>query len=366
MHARAQRYETLDALRGVAALSVVFWHWQWLYWPPGTSTLIADQSVEPLFRVFSPLYQYGLWGVEMFFSISGFVFFYLYSDAIAQRKTTLLAFVNYRFSRLYPLHLLTLLIVTVLQALYFRRYGAFFVYQLNDGLHFVLQLFFASNWDRRDPLTFNGPTWSLSIEVLLYAMFFLLAFARLTRPVVVAALALFGAAIFREYMLIGEGMLSFFSGGLCFYLVSAWRSERRIDWTSALSMVAVICGAIAIQQIGNDLSFAERFTEIVAFPAIIIGLAANEDRFRSAVSRLRWLGDISYSSYLLHFPLALLLVTVAGDSGIVLNPSSPWLLLGYLAVLVALSLASFHYFERPMQRFLRARAKPRPALAKTG
>jgi peptidoglycan/LPS O-acetylase OafA/YrhL len=29
-----ERYETLDVLRGIAAFSVLFWHWRWLYCTP--------------------------------------------------------------------------------------------------------------------------------------------------------------------------------------------------------------------------------------------------------------------------------------------------------------------------------------------
>lgn len=304
---RPQRYETLDALRGIAALAVVFWHWEWLYSSTGAFTPPVDPGTQPFFWLLAPLYRHGFWGVEMFFSISGFVFFYLYAEAIAGRQVSLLTFVNFRFSRLYPLHLLTLLIVAALQAVYFSQHKAFFIYQFNDVRHFIMQLFFASNWSRRSPYSFNGPIWSLSIEVLLYAMFFALAFARLTYPVIIAGLALVGALIIRDYGFIGHGMLSFFSGGLCFYLVRQWRTEHQIDWTAALSMAAVIIGATVIQRIRHDVSFPERVTEIVAFPAIIVALSMNEDRLKPIVSHLRWLGDASYSSYLIHFPLALLL-----------------------------------------------------------
>jgi len=349
MNIRIHRYETLDALRGIAAFSVVLWHWQWFF------------SVQPFFWLLAPLYRHGGWAVQMFFSISGFVLFYLYADAIAQRRVTLSTFVNYRFSRLYPLHLLTLLIVTALQTVYFSQHGVFFAYQVNDARHFVLQLLLASNWSQQSPFSFNGPIWSLSIEVLLYAMFFVLAFARLAYPMIIAGLALVGALINRDYNYIGCGMLSFFSGGLCFFLVRRWRTEHQIDWTTALSSAAVIIGAIVIQRIRLDSSISERFTVVVTFPAIIVALTINEDRLKAILSHLRWFGDISYSSYLIHFPLALLLVTVAKYSGIALKPSSPWLLLAYLLVLVALSLVSFRYFEAPTQRLLRAALPKKPS-----
>jgi peptidoglycan/LPS O-acetylase OafA/YrhL len=349
------RFETLDALRGVAALSVVFWHWQWLYYPPGSTAQIENREIQPFFWLFAPLYRHGAWGVDMFFSISGFVFFYLYADAIAERSTDFLTFANYRIARLYPLHLATLLLVTVLQSAYYLHFGAFFVYQLNDVKHFVMQLLFASNWSWNSPFTFNGPVWSLSIEVLLYGIFFVVAFARMTSSIVLALLAVAGALIVRVHPLLGHGLLSFFTGGLCLYIVREWRANHRLDVGALVAFIAVVTLSTVIQRIRHDLSLMERLVEVVAFPAIIVALALNEERLLPITSRLKWLGDISYSSYLLHFPLALALVTLAAYANFAVNPSSGALLLAYFVVLIAVSTASYRYFESPLRRLLRLR-----------
>ena len=250
------------------------------------------------------------------------VFFYLYADAIAERDTDFLTFANYRIARLYPLHLATLLLVTVLQSAYYLHFGAFFVYQLNDVKHFVMQLPFASNWSWNSPFTFNGPVWSLSIEVLLYGIFFVVAFARMTSSIVLALLAVAGALIVREHPLLGHGLLSFFTGGLCLYIVREWRANHRLDVGALVAFIAVVTLSTVIQRISHDLSLMERLVEVVAFPAIIIALALNEERLLPITSRLKWLGDISYSSYLLHFPLALALVTFAAYANFAVNPSS--------------------------------------------
>jgi peptidoglycan/LPS O-acetylase OafA/YrhL len=52
-------------------------------------------------------------------------------------------FVMLRFSRLYPLHLATLLIVAALQWLYDVQHGETFVYLVNDPAHFTMNLLFA-------------------------------------------------------------------------------------------------------------------------------------------------------------------------------------------------------------------------------
>jgi peptidoglycan/LPS O-acetylase OafA/YrhL len=134
-----------------------------------------------------------------------------------------------RFSRLYPLHLLTLLVVTALQMLYFQRNGSYFIFEVNDAKHFLMHLFFASNWSRNSPFTFNGPAWSLSIEVLLYAMFFVLARTRLTHPLMLAVMALGGAFITREYNWIGRGFFPSLREGCAF--ISQETGARLTDWT---------------------------------------------------------------------------------------------------------------------------------------
>jgi peptidoglycan/LPS O-acetylase OafA/YrhL len=73
------------------------------------------------------------------------------------------------------------------------------------------------------------------------------------------------------------------------------------------------------------------------------------------------LGDISYSSYLLHFPLQLICVLITLSLGlprsVFLSPGAYFL---YFAVLIAASFASYHWLERPAQRSLRRRLHPVP------
>jgi peptidoglycan/LPS O-acetylase OafA/YrhL len=95
-------------------------------------------------------------------------------EAIASKAITYKEFFVLRFSRLYPLHFFTLLLVLALQAIYFSQKDYFFVYQDNDVLHFIYQLFFASNWGFEKGASFNGPIWSISVEVLIFCFFFLI------------------------------------------------------------------------------------------------------------------------------------------------------------------------------------------------
>src|ERR1700675_2139648 len=99
-----RRLHSLDSLRGLAALSVVFWHWQHFYaltgrWQPGW-----QRSSEPLYEFFRPLYDEGWAAVDLFFPLSGFIFFWLYGESIRERRIVASEFALLRFSRLWPLH----------------------------------------------------------------------------------------------------------------------------------------------------------------------------------------------------------------------------------------------------------------------
>ncbi len=136
-----RRLTSLDALRGIAALSIVFWHWQHFFaldgdWQEGWS---RDQ--EPLFWLFKPLYLQGWAAVDLFFVLSGFVFFWLYGEAIREKRVGAWRFALLRLSRLYPLHLVLLILVAAMQYAFWQQNGAFFVYQANDAPHFLAQLF---------------------------------------------------------------------------------------------------------------------------------------------------------------------------------------------------------------------------------
>ena len=59
-----------------------------------------------------------------------------------------------------------------LVAWYRAQTGQDYVYGNNDLPHFVLQLFLASDWAGRSDWSFNGPIWSISVEILVYALFY--------------------------------------------------------------------------------------------------------------------------------------------------------------------------------------------------
>src|SRR5580704_14385000 len=132
----ANKLSGLEVLRFLTAFAILVFHYRHF-------AFVADEPVGlvndrlPLYRLLRVFYDFGPYGVWIFWCISGFIFFWKYRDDVTDRALSGWKFFVLRFSRLYPLHIVTLLLVAVVQPLYFSLHGYFFVYQDNDLTHFL-------------------------------------------------------------------------------------------------------------------------------------------------------------------------------------------------------------------------------------
>ncbi|MFL1549778.1 acyltransferase family protein [Pseudomonas sp. D47] len=371
---------SLDIIRGLAALIVVLWHWQHLLYVDGvTSTYrIEDQ---PLYSVFSIFYNYGWMAVDFFFSLSGFVFYWLYSEAVARKSVSGWTFFVARFSRLYPLHFVTFIFVLLVQFFLYADTGSYFVYQNNDVYRAIMNLFLASSWGALPGYSFNGPAWSVSVEVFLYLMFFLVCRAFSKRYMAAAACAIAGMLIKELAPELGRGVFSFFIGGLTFWIYSnvavcvraktfsvivavfsillwvGFAIEYEYSYFSAgldqLLRVVVPEGYwFVIPGIIYRLSHLSVFG--LLFPCSMLALALVDMWSGGLGKRFSSIGNLSYSSYLLHFPLQIVFFVIFKAFGIDRELFySGYTMLLFFAVLVPMCLVSYNFFELPMQRIIR-------------
>jgi peptidoglycan/LPS O-acetylase OafA/YrhL len=155
LRAESDKLRNLDLLRLIAAYGIVLGHFN-AYVPD------LDMPIHPQWR-FIPLF------VDLFFTISGFVICFVYFDRMSTRADYG-AFMKRRFARLVPLHWLTLLVFAAIGvAIYFgisvkepERY---------DWQCFLPNVLLIQSLHVCDRLTFNYPSWSISVEMLLYLLF---------------------------------------------------------------------------------------------------------------------------------------------------------------------------------------------------
>jgi len=364
----SKRLTALDALRGVAALAVVAWHWQHFFAISGSWQAGWTRSMQPFYWLLKPLYIQGWAAVDLFFVLSGFVFFWLYSESIRDGRMRMGAFALMRFSRLYPLQILALIVVAVLQSFYFARVGSFFIYQDNDWRHFILHIGLVQNWWPNMRQSFDGPSWSVSIEVLLYLIFFASCRLGLRAGWRSLFLAIAAAPLMWLDEHICRGMIGFFMGGVAYAVWNDLRSRPAAVFFARLTATLSMMGWVVLLLLlyrespwleGGELNVGFLYAfDYLLCPLTVLSLALYESVSTRRFTRLAFLGDISYSTYMLHFPLQLLVVLLALRLGVA--PAffmQGWVMLAFLAMLVGLAALSYRTFEKPMQDMLRGRRR---------
>jgi peptidoglycan/LPS O-acetylase OafA/YrhL len=360
----------LDVLRGLAALAVVFWHWQHFFFV-GTQPTPIRLDLLPLSAVLAPLYTSRWLALDIFFSLSGFIFYWLYARPVAAGAIPARDFFVLRLSRLYPLHFATLLIVAAGQWWFTARTGGPFVYGNNDAWHFVLNVLFAPSWGLERGFSFNGPVWSVSVEMLLYALFFVLCRTLPVRAPLLLALSAAGFFLVAPvYLPAGRGMGSFFLGGcMCLAWHAVMASPRARLYGRLIAAAGALAWLLTLAGIRFELRpplftlfpagaeyLSSYWTTLALFPLTILWLALTETVHPGLGRRWAWLGDVSYASYLLHFPLQMLTMALLMQTRATMAIFySAWLMVPFFAVLIALSVASHRWFEVPAQRALRQR-----------
>ena len=343
----------LEIIRFACALAVLVCHYH--HFALIGDGRLMDGPHAPLEWLLFPFYQYGSFGVQIFWCISGFIFFRKYAAALTERAVEAKRFFWLRFSRLYPLHFVTLLLVAAIQPAYSALAGHPFVYDNNGPLQFLLQLFLADQWGGSFQYSFNGPIWSVSAEVLVYLAFFLLMRTFGKSPWLVvggiaAGLASLWSGAISPALICGA---YFFAGGAASEALED-HSRRRTWLIGAIALLGT--GALAAPFLDLGDSDTDRLaTWLLVMTPPLLFVAAQDwrwlDRWQAAIQAG---GNLTYSTYLIQFPLQLIIVTALLALGIAPPVDKAWFLFAYLAATIILGRLVFVRFEAPAQRMIRA------------
>jgi peptidoglycan/LPS O-acetylase OafA/YrhL len=360
----------LEVLRFLAAFAILVFHYRHFAFVADTPVDLVNERL-PLYRLLHVFYDHGPYGVWIFWCISGFIFFWKYRDAVAERSVGGWKFFVLRFSRLYPLHIATLLLVALVQPLYFNLHGYFFVYQENDLAHFLPQLAMASNWGFQDALSFDGPIWSISVEVLVYFFFFVMLLATrswlLNLAVIAACLVASGqvtAACLTSSGQIAACFAFFYAGGLA-------AMARRAVTPSVYRWMAESVGWLAVigfplwawQYKGHLESMDILLLLLIVTPILLFCLSRDIVMPASLQKFVEAAGNMTYSSYLLHFPIQLMAVVGFAIVGAPIPLYDGGFFGLYIGTTLVASYLIYRYFEAPAQNLIRALLlRPRTAI----
>lgn len=379
MSAARPRIATIDGLRGVAIILVVWFHtWQitWLAKPfPFTSISLQ------------PLAETGFFGVALFFFISGFVIVlpFVRARIAAGVAPSMRHFASRRFAKIFPSY--TLCIVVML-AIGYQTYPSASAAMKDVVFH----LLFIHDWFAATTGTIDGVMWSLGVEVQFYLLFPLIVFAFVRRPLL-TTLALFAIANgWRVWCLLSNHYFfeqrleqlpayvdDFAAGMFTAYLFVALpqRAPRLATrrWFFSALMLAGIAVSLALvndcyvhrydPEWPNPWSVTWRSTLALAFAATALGalFAHRPLQWLLANRALLFLAAISYNLYLWHQPIARKLLAWHIPPFVGADPKTDphWqIAFTIVAVTVALAFtaAVTFGFERPLLR-MRSNRGPR-------
>jgi peptidoglycan/LPS O-acetylase OafA/YrhL len=354
---RADRLVPLDSLRGFASLGVaLFSHFQHFGGDPSRYPFRQLTYVRWLY-VNSWLF------VDLFFILSGIVLTFRYLEPLSTQRIRGHEFFVLRLSRLYPLHVVTLLVCAAVEWSLMGLHRPMVIYEKNNDLyHFFLHLTYMHLWFERG-WAYNEPSWSVCGEIFVYLLFFLFASRRpKSYPLACIATVILGITVQTSWSLpflnenTARAMVGFFVGSLMFQGMQRCDSAGYGSILGLVSLAALVLVSALAYWIGYDVWIGGKPlpNSLVVFPLVIlVSLKVRPLARLLSVRPLAFLGDISYAVYLVHVPLQMITLSVARAHDIAIPTSKPELLWAYMAVLILVATAVHYGLERPARRWLR-------------
>lgn len=353
-------FDSLTGLRFILALWIAVFHFGDMYDHAGFGSW--------------PIMKAGVARVDVFFVLSGFVLTHVYwmrTDA----KFDFAAFLQARFARLFPLHLLALSIFLVLLAAA-KLIGATGETQGYTLQGFLANIFLLQAWGIEGSGKWNFPAWTISAEFcgyLLFPLFLMLATCFRRAPLLFLACSITGVlfldVVFRQ--LLGRSLtqstqdLGALRGGAVMLVGVAGRvAFEKIKLGSRASLAVALSG-IVIAGMAAFLGFS---TGIVALGGImiIIGLASCDRHGMSSVLNSPVaveLGKWSYGVFILHVPVFMAMRHASAVLGyeFVVNLVTTLIC---VSVVICASAVAHYVIEEPARKWLRGERKV--ALARAG
>ena len=363
-------YELLDGLRGVAAFMVIWYHVFEGF------AFAGNSAIETL--------NHGYLAVDFFFILSGFVIGYAYDDRWG-KSFTMKDFFKRRLIRLHPMVVLG----AVLGAITFCIQGSV----QWDGtpvaismvmLSLLCTIFFipampGAGYEVRgngEMFPLNGPCWSLFFEYIgniLYALFIRrLSNKALAVMVVLLGVALTLFAIFdvSTYGNIGVGwtldgvnflggslrMLFPFSLGMLLSRNFKPVKVKGAFWICTLALIALFSvpyleGAEPVCTNG----VYEAFCIVVAFPILVWLGASGSTTDKQSTQICKFLGDISYPIYVIHYPLMYLFYAWLIKNQLYTLGETWQVALCVYALCIVLAYLSLKFYDEPLRKYLAKR-----------
>ncbi|MCW3806798.1 acyltransferase family protein [Plebeiibacterium marinum] len=363
-----KHYPILDGLRGVAAIIVVAFHILETFTG-------GDHSKQ--------IINHGYLAVDFFFVLSGFVIGYAYDDR--WQKMTLGGFFKRRLIRLHPMIIVGMIIGAV--TFYFQDSSFFPVISETPVWKMLLVMVIGftlipvghsmdiRGWTEMHPL--NGPAWSLFFEYV-GNIFYALFIRKLSNKVLAIFVFIAGAALIHLAVTSPHGdviggwsidatqlrigftrlLYPFLAGLLLSRVVKPGQYKNAFFWSSLILVVI-----FSIPRVGNSEQvwlngLYDSLSIILVFPLVVYIGASGETKGKMSSKISRFLGDISYPLYIIHYPFIYMYMAWIDKNQDFINTSPSgkttmiFISISVLVVSVILAYALYKLYDVPVRKWL--------------
>ncbi len=311
------------------------------------------------------IFYEGYAGVSFFFMLSGFILAYSYQQRLSERTISARSFYVARIARIYPLHLLSLLV-----AIYLTRFFEHINLQVLVDLG--LNTFLLHSFMPGQEFGFNAVSWSLSDEAFFYALFpfIILALPRMSARTIgilcagVASIIIATAFVIQDspwenwvmYINPVFRLFDFVLGILLYNLCTHLRLPQKPILYTGMEAGAILL-VVASYSLAYFIPFSFRQSVWYWIP---MGLLIATFYFqRGKISQFLShhifvkLGEISFAFYLFHYLTIQLMRIVVLKLGLNIAPIPEFLIA--LVASTAIAYCAHQYIEKPANRFIRNR-----------
>lgn len=325
----------IQGLRAIAVIGVMLYHFN-KFWLPG-----------------------GFIGVDIFFVISGFLITQIILRQKEYGEFSIVRFYGSRLSRILPAYMVLLFVVSIIASIVLVpkdfdvfRNSAFAAFYFNSNK------FFASQYDYFAPAAYEMPllhTWSLAVEMKFYLLLPVAFIIMPVRSYLPAVLLICVALIsWSEYLVIsGERQSVYFSlfSRVPEFLVGSIAAFQlsKASLSRPVSNIFACLGLVLISLSFSFISESQGFPGVLALPACIgtaFLLMAQKSCLKRVLSwsPLVWVGGISYSLYLWHWPILASIRYITGVYELQIHYA-----LFFLISTFACAYLSYRYIEIPFR-----------------
>ena len=362
----AGKEHVIDAMRGFAALLVAYFHCRQVEW---VGMQAFHQSVGHSFSL-STIAAYltfpiawGSAGVPIFFVISGYCIHRGGALRLAKNPDYRLDTGNFwvrRFARIYPVLLAALVLTFALDWVSLQLPPV--NHKIREiGLQAFLVNLFSLQGVAGKTFGSNGALWTLSLEVQFYAIYPLL-FALRRRLGMTSVLAIVAVINVVSAYVLERHDIQFFTSYWFSWTLGAWIADAKTRtapdarssvwlYVLAAAFIALGCAAFHFGQYGAFQFWA------VGFAFYLYKALERRNADTLGARFLSRFGDFSFSLYLIHLPIFVLLSSILFRSSLQM---SIWPSFGYMLVAVPVAYVFYRLVELPAMK-LSASFKPRTA-----